>query len=75
MAINTSSKWDPMSILNMALLSSMLTLAYMALLTGPQGTTYIRIPDCGLILTWTPQCTSIKGLVVSIRWYLGSLKG
>ena len=27
------------------------------------------------ILTWTPQCTSIKGLMVSIRWYLGSLKG
>ena len=23
----------------------------------------------------TPQCTSIKGLIVSIRWYLGYLKG
>ena len=22
-----------------------------------------------------PQCTSLQGLVVSIRWYLGSLKG
>ena len=26
-------------------------------------------------LTYTPQCTAIKGLMVSIRWYLGSLKG
>ena len=25
--------------------------------------------------TETPPCTSIKGLMVSIRWYLGSLKG
>ena len=29
--------------------------------------------------TWspmsTPQCSSIKGLIVFIRWYLGSLKG
>ena len=25
--------------------------------------------------SYTPQCTSIKGLMVSIRWYLGSLKG
>ena len=27
------------------------------------------------ISTSTPQFTSIKGLMVSIRWYLGSLKG
>ena len=25
-------------------------------------------------LSYTPQCTSIKGLVVSIRWYLGFFK-
>ena len=32
----------------------------------------------GVILvrtTYLPQCTSIKGLLVSIRWYLGFLKG
>ena len=26
-------------------------------------------------LTSTPQCSSFKGLMVFIRWYLGSLKG
>ena len=25
--------------------------------------------------TWTSQCTSFKGLMVSIRWYLVCLKG
>ena len=25
--------------------------------------------------TYTPECNSIKGLMVSIRWYLGYLKG
>ena len=25
--------------------------------------------------TYTPQCTSIKGLMVSSRWYLGCLRG
>ena len=27
------------------------------------------------IIPLDPQCTSIKGLMVSIRWHLGSLKG
>ena len=33
------------------------------------------IDDTHIKQTYTPQCTSIKRLIVSIRWYLGSLKG
>ena len=29
----------------------------------------------GNITTYTPLCTSIKGPMVSTRWYLGCLKG
>ena len=28
-----------------------------------------------LVITYTPQCTSIKGLMVSIRWYFWCLEG
>ena len=36
---------------------------------------YSVVSTAGCLPAETPQCTSIKGLLVSIRWYLGVLKG
>ena len=33
------------------------------------------VPKWAELYAYTPQCTSIRGLVDSIRWYLGYLKG
>ena len=51
-------------------------LPYIPMSRIPRGLT----PRCSIgvviiLFTSTPQCTSINGLMVSIRWYLGRLEG
>ena len=49
----------------------------MVLTVGGKGpsTSAMRTLGFSVENSYTPQCSSIKGLIASIRWYLGYLKG